>query len=120
FLFTGDMERPIETQLVGDNANLRADVLKVGHHGSNTSSSELFLNAVSPAVAVISDGYENAFHHPHPQVNARLGERQAQILGTDRLGLITVRTDGIHLTVETFDGRAASHGLYPPSTPGLF
>ena len=72
FLLTGDMERAIETRLLAAGANLHADVLKVGHHGSRTSSTQAFLDAVSPSVALISAGFENSFGHPHPDVLGRL------------------------------------------------
>jgi competence protein ComEC len=94
FLLTGDMERPIETKLLASGADLHADVLKVGHHGSRTSSTEPFLEAVSPSVALISAGFENSFGHPHPDVVGRLTARHAAILRTDLGGLVTARTDG--------------------------
>jgi competence protein ComEC len=94
FLLTGDMERSIEAKLLATGANLHADVLKVGHHGSRTSSTEAFLNAVSPSVALISAGYENSFGHPHPDVLKRLSERHAAVLRTDLDGLVTASTDG--------------------------
>ena len=98
FLLTGDMERPMETLLVGDQRGgqnpLRADVLKVGHHGSRTSTISPFLDAVAPSVAVISAGYENSFGHPHPDVVKRLAARHTTILRTDQDGLVTVSTDG--------------------------
>jgi competence protein ComEC len=98
FLLTGDMERPMETLLVGDQKGgqnaLRADVLKVGHHGSRTSTISPFLDAVAPSIAVISAGYENSFGHPHPDVVKRLAARHTTILRTDQDGLVTVSTDG--------------------------
>jgi len=94
FLLTGDMERPIETRLLASGTNLHADVLKVGHHGSRTSSTQAFLEAVSPSVALISAGYENSFGHPHPDVVGRLAARHTAILRTDLDGLVTARTDG--------------------------
>jgi competence protein ComEC len=94
FLLTGDMERSIESSLLASGTNLRADVLKVGHHGSRTSSTEAFLEAVSPSVALISAGYENGFGHPHPDVLRRLSDRHTAILRTDLDGLVTARTDG--------------------------
>ena len=97
FLLTGDMERPMETRLLGDGLANHADVLKVGHHGSKTSSIPLFLDAVSPSVAVISAGYENSFGHPHPDVLKRLFDRHAAVLRTDLDGLVTVSTDGRRL-----------------------
>jgi len=102
FLLTGDMEKPMELRAVGDDRPLRADVLKVGHHGSNTSSTQPFLDAVQPVFAVISDGFENSFHHPHPQVLSRLAGNRATALRTDIRGLITIRTDGRQISVETF------------------
>lgn len=94
FLLTGDMERGIEAKLLATGVNLHADVLKVGHHGSRTSSTQAFLNAVSPSVALISAGYENSFGHPHPDVLGRLSGRHAAVLRTDLDGLVTARTDG--------------------------
>lgn len=91
---------------------LRADILKVGHHGSNTSSIDPFLDAVSPRFAVISAGFENSFHHPNPEVLERLGSHGATILRTDLQGLTTVRTDGHNVSVETFLPGAASHETY--------
>jgi competence protein ComEC len=102
FLLAGDMERPMELRALADGEPLRADVLKVGHHGSNTSSMEPFLDAVAPVFAVISDGFENSFHHPHPQVLERLAAHRAGILRTDLQGLITIRTDGRRISVETY------------------
>ena len=60
------MEKPMERAALADGEPLRADILKVGHHGSNTSSTGPFLDAVAPEFAVISDGFENTFHHPIP------------------------------------------------------
>ncbi|HEY2842601.1 MAG TPA: ComEC/Rec2 family competence protein [Bryobacteraceae bacterium] len=100
FLLTGDMERPIEAQLLAAGVNLHADVIKVGHHGSRTSSMQPFLDAVSPSVALISAGFENSFGHPHPDVLARLAARHTAILRTDLDGLVTARTDGQHLWFE--------------------
>jgi competence protein ComEC len=102
FLLTGDMEKPMELRALADGQPLHADVLKVGHHGSNTSSIQPFLDAVSPTFALISDGFENSFRHPHPQVLERLAAHRAGILRTDLQGLITVRTDGRRIWVETY------------------
>jgi competence protein ComEC len=94
FLLTGDMERGIESRLLASGANLHADVLKVGHHGSRTSTSPAFLEAVSPSVALISAGLENSFGHPHPDVLGRLSARHTAVLRTDLDGLVIARTDG--------------------------
>jgi competence protein ComEC len=102
FLLTGDMEKPMERRLVESGALIHADVLKVGHHGSNTSSTDPFLDKVAPEFAAISDGFANVFHHPHPQVLKRLASHHAAVYRTDEQGLIQVRTDGRKLSVETF------------------
>jgi competence protein ComEC len=94
FLLTGDLESPMERLLLAEGRPLHADVLKVGHHGSKTSTSLDFLKAVSPSIAIISAGFENSFGHPYPTVVARLVERHSAILRTDRDGLVTVRSDG--------------------------
>lgn len=119
-LLTGDMEKPMEWRALNDGEPLRADVLKVGHHGSNTSSTDPFLNAVSPVFAIISDGFENTFRHPSPKVLERLSTHRAEVFRTDRDGLITVRTDGQRLSVETFRPRKSSSLTYLlPATEGF-
>ncbi|MDE3166368.1 MAG: ComEC/Rec2 family competence protein, partial [Acidobacteriota bacterium] len=102
FLLTGDVERPLERQMLDAGEIRPADVLKVSHHGSRTSSTEDFLDAVHPAFAVISDGFENSYGHPHPAILGRLEQRHAEILRTDQDGLITIRTDGQRLSVDTY------------------
>lgn len=102
FLLTGDMEKPSEARLLSDGVSMRADVLKVGHHGSKTSSSDEFLDAVHPAFAIISDGFENSFGHPHRDVLGRLAEHHAEILRTDTVGLVTIRSDGRRLVMTSF------------------
>ncbi|HEY2377208.1 MAG TPA: DNA internalization-related competence protein ComEC/Rec2 [Gemmatimonadaceae bacterium] len=100
-LLVGDAERPEEDWLVaryGDS--LHADVLKVGHHGSSTSSSGPFLDAVRPRIALVSVGAGNSYGHPSAAVMATLAARGAQVLRTDRLGTIVVRTDGQRLEVD--------------------
>ena len=67
-------------------------------------ATEEFLDAVHPAFAVISAGFENSYGHPHPAIVERLTEHHAAILRTDRDGLVTIRTDGRHLTVESYAG----------------
>ncbi len=102
FLFTGDAEEAAETAvLLRDPTALDADVLKVGHHGSSTSSSELFLAAVSPDVAVISCGENNEYGHPHSEVLKRLGIFTDHIFRTDQLGAVRIYTDGSVLWVQS-------------------
>jgi competence protein ComEC len=101
-LLTGDMEKPMERSALAGGEPLRADILKVGHHGSNTSSIDPFLDAVSPTFAVISDGFENTFRHPHPLVLERLTAHHVRIARTDMDGEVTFRTDGRRISMETF------------------
>ncbi len=77
-------------------------LLKVGHHGSRTSSTEQFLEQIRPQFAMISDGYQNQFHHPHPDVLQRLLEHHVAVFRTDQRGLITFRTDGEAVELQTF------------------
>lgn len=104
FLFTGDAEAPLEAALVAGPAELAADVIKVGHHGSRTSSTDVFLAEVGAEIAVISCGEINSFGHPHAAALARL--RASRIYRTDRDGTITVATDGTSLVVSS-DGAPA-------------
>jgi len=101
-LFMGDAERPEEEWLLEhERSELHADVLKVGHHGSKTSSSEPFLDAVSPRLALVSVGAGNTYHLPTPDVLRRIAAHGAQVLRTDLVGPIVARTDGNRVFVET-------------------
>ncbi len=100
FLLTGDAEAPEEAWLLEHVArDLRADVLKVAHHGSSTSSTGAFLDAVHPRVALVSVGVGNGYGHPDPGVMEELRARGAEVLRTDQLGTIVVRTDGQSLRI---------------------
>ena len=101
FLLAGDMERVSEHRLLADGWASRVDVLKVPHHGSRTSSSEPFLAAVHPWLALISAGYDSAYGHPHPSVVTRLAARRVGIWRTDQQGLVTVSTDGYRVEVSS-------------------
>ncbi len=103
-ILSGDVEKQIESQLVTANMVQRSDVLKVAHHGSKTSTSAPFLEAVHPAFAIISAGFENLYGHPHADVIDRLKQANIEVLRTDQLGAITVRTDGRYVEVETVIG----------------
>lgn len=89
FLFTGDAETKVEKSLLKEGLNLDCDVLKVGHHGSSTSSSEDFLNAVKPKYAAISVGAGNSYGHPHKEILASFNKRNTQTFRTDISGDIT-------------------------------
>ncbi len=99
-LFTGDAEKPVEEKLLKAGGDLRADLLKVGHHGGSTSTSEAFLEAVAPKLAVIMVGNDNDYGHPHRETMQRLEKTSARILRTDRDGTIVVASDGKTLTIE--------------------
>jgi competence protein ComEC len=101
FLLVGDAERGEEDWLLARHpGDLRADVLKVGHHGSSTSSSDAFLAAVSPRLAVISVGALNKYGHPSGDVIRALHRVGAEVLRTDEAGTIVIRTDGVQIEVE--------------------
>ena len=114
FLLTGDMELPVERRLLATWNLPHIDVLKVGHHGSRTSTSAAWLEALKPGVALVSVGRDNHYHHPHPQVIARLAERGITTLRTDQLGLITIRTNGHWLDFDSFRWQQPANGLLPP------
>ena len=97
FLFTGDMEQDAEKDLLESGVTLRSDVLKVGHHGSRTSSSYRFLYEVEPEIAVISCGADNRYGHPHDEAMSRLSDADAEVLRTDVLGDIVIFSDGIEV-----------------------
>ena len=99
FLLTGDMEKTAETDLVNSGANLKADVLQVGHHGSSTSTGYLFLNAVLPEMAVISCGVGNKYGHPHEETLSILRDAGVDLYRTDLQGTITIGSDGQNYTV---------------------
>ena len=103
FLFTADVEEEAERRMLSNGEALESDVLKVGHHGSRTSTSDAFLEAVNPSAAVVSAGADNRYGHPHPEVMDRL----EQVVGpegiyqTARHGTIHFASDGTRLWVET-------------------
>lgn len=101
FLFTGDMERESEQDVLSSGADISADVLKVGHHGSRDSSTYPLLNAVMPEYAVISVGKDNSYGHPTEEALSRLRDADAKILRTDELGDIIFRSNGDKLTYDT-------------------
>lgn len=103
FLFTGDLVTAQEAELLRRGTQLGSTVLKVGHHGSRTSSSEAFLQAVNPRWAVISCGYANSFGHPHKEIVQRISDvTGAELLRTDEKGAIVFRTDGKSMKVECY------------------
>jgi competence protein ComEC len=94
FLFAGDAETVSEEEMLSGNISLAADVYKVSHHGSTTSTSQAFLDAVDPEIAVISCGKGNSYGHPHKEILKRLSDKDIKILRTDMSGNILLFTDG--------------------------
>src|SRR5450759_2058289 len=100
FLLTGDAGIEAENEIMKAGYNVNADILKVGHHGSRTSSSASFINAVSPTVSVIEVGAGNDYGHPHKETLDRL-QKVSKVYRTDLDGTITITTDGSKYTVTT-------------------
>jgi len=100
FLFPGDIYNDVEKELIEKRSDIRADVLKIAHHGSKTSSSEEFIKEVSPEVAVISVGKDNKYGHPHQQVLDTLAKYDITALRTDKDGDIKILSDGNNYKIE--------------------
>ena len=107
FLFTGDAEINEETDLLAARQPLAADVLKVGHHGSVTSSTPEFLAAVHPKTAVISVGKHNLYGHPRREILERLAAEGVQTFRTDRSGAVTCISDGVSVRVAAMRNEAS-------------
>jgi len=107
FLFTGDLEESAENELVLAGVLEDIDVLKVAHHGSRYGSTEGFLDAVLPEIAIYSAGVDNSYNHPHDEAITRLCDIGAEIYGTDIHGTVTVMTDGEDYSVVTSTGQPA-------------
>lgn len=101
FLITGDAEKPSEQVMLYSGQDLSAQVLRLGHHGSSTSTSVGFFDAVDPEIAVISCGRDNKYGHPHREVRALLEERGTPTYRTDQDHTILITADGTSLTVTT-------------------
>ena len=99
FLFTGDAEACSEREMLENGMDIKADVLKVGHHGSSTSTTYNFLKAVGPDYAVIEVGKDNDYGHPHKETLEALGD--IMVYRTDTDGTITMECDGVNLTINT-------------------
>lgn len=99
FLFTGDAEKDEERSVIATGADLDCDVLKVGHHGSGTSSCKDFLDAVSPEICVIQVGADNDYGHPHENIVERLMKYADEIYRNDLCGDIVITSDGFNLNV---------------------
>lgn len=117
FLFTGDAQSNAEASMVAANLSLKADILKVGHHGSRSSSSPAFLNQVLPTIAVYMAGLGNSYGHPHPETIAALNAIGAKIYGTDVNGTVVFTTDGSTYQVAATKGGARSEQVAATAAP---
>jgi competence protein ComEC len=110
YLLTGDIEAEAERALVGENASLDSQVLKLAHHGSGTSSTEVFLQKIRPRLSLASLGRNNRFKFPHPAVLQNLESLGVKLLRTDLQGELWVATDGKRIFYKTFTGEAGEIG----------
>ena len=97
-MFSGDAEQLAEYEILSFGRNIDADVLKVGHHGSDTSTSDAYLSAITPNVAVISCGVNNSYGHPHRLTLSKLLNIGAFVYRTDTDGTVSVSTNGDDIT----------------------
>lgn len=94
FLFTGDAEEDEEKEILNNNEDISSDVLKIGHHGSSTSTSENFLARVNPSIGIISAGKDNSYNHPHKETINLLNKYKVTTYRTDKDGTIVISSDG--------------------------
>lgn len=102
FLLTGDIEREAENEMLANPELMRADVVKVAHHGSRTSSTQAFVDGVNPDFAIIPVGKRSLFGHPHREVVERWKKAGAIVMTTGEKGTISISTDGSDLEIKTF------------------
>ncbi|HEY8889349.1 MAG TPA: MBL fold metallo-hydrolase [Clostridium sp.] len=111
FMFDGDAEDVSENEMLSKGLNVGADVLKVGHHGSNSSTTEAFLDKVNPKYAIISVGNGNSYGHPHKSTMDRLKAKGIKAFRTDENGTIIATSDGKNITFNTKPGSYAFAGI---------
>ena len=122
FLFTGDMETTAENDMLDywdSRMDWNVDVLKVGHHGSNTSTGYRFLNEVNPTYGVISVGEGNSYGHPHEEPMSRLNQAGVTLFRTDELGNVIAYTDGTDITF-TWNNQSSAPSNAEPAEPVVF
>ena len=122
FLFTGDMEAEAENDMLDyweGKMDWKTDVLKVGHHGSNSSTSYRFLNEVSPGQAIISVGTDNTYGHPHKEPISRLNQAEVTVFRTDELGTVQAVSDGEGI-VFTWTNQSANPENAEPAEAQVF
>lgn len=99
FIFTGDAEEHSEEEVIENGLDLSADVLKLGHHGSRSSTSDEFLKEVNPSIAIVSAGEGNKYGHPHEETLDKLKHKNIKVYRTDEIGTIILTSDGKTITV---------------------
>lgn len=104
FMFTGDAEAISETEMLKKGFDVKADILKIGHHGSSSSTSDEFLKKVSPKYAVISAGKDNDYGHPHKEIMKKLKDSGIAVYRTDESGTIICTSDGNNISFNTKSG----------------
>jgi competence protein ComEC len=118
FLFTGDAARSDELKMLNSGIDIQADILQLGHHGSNTSSDPAFIDAVNPSVAIYSAGANNSYGHPSAEVVSLIESSEAELYGTDVHGTVVITSDGENYSIETDkDGTVSSPGNTVSTTP---
>lgn len=100
FLFTGDAEKEVEKEVLSAGYNISADVLKLGHHGSSSSTSEEFFKKVNPSIGVISLGIDNSYGHPHKETLDLIKKNNITLYRTDLDGNVVLVSDGQNITIE--------------------
>lgn len=116
FLFTGDAYQEQENEMIGRGIPLEADVLQLGHHGSDTSNDPLFIDAVNPAYAIYSAGAGNAYGHPHEEIVQYFASKEIDLFGTDIHGTVTVTTDGKTIDIQTEKASGPNSGRAESAT----
>ena len=102
FIFTGDAEKEVEREVLDKYSNdLKSDVIKFGHHGSSTSSTKEFMEAVSPKYGIISCGLDNTYGHPHRETLDLINKMNIKAYRTDKQGQITIISDGNNIEIKT-------------------
>lgn len=101
FLFMGDAQDVSESEILQKQLDIKSDVLKVGHHGSHSSTTQAFLDKVNPKYAVISCGKDNDYGHPHKETVTKLNAKDINVFRTDLEGTIIASSDGINITFNT-------------------
>lgn len=116
FVLCGDAEKKAESDMLANGLSLKADVLKLSHHGSSTSSSREFIQRVNPKYAIVSSGKNNDYGHPHKEVLELMKEKNIQVFRTDQLGTIVAVSDGTEITFPGIKGGAESSEEVPSET----